>query len=176
MSQEITLETKIADLLNDYEGMQDILIGINPKFKKLNNPILRRTLGRIASVRQAAVVGNMDPKDLVDQLRKAVGQEPICADCEIQDANCFIPEAVTAPDWVGSATPSVTLNANHLLDDDKNPLAEVRIALNKLEPSEILLLQADFQPEPLIEEFAKQGLDIYTREEDNGNFSTYIRK
>ena len=176
MPKSITLDTKIADLLNDYAGMKDILIDINPKFKKLNNPVLRRTLGRIASVRQAAVVGNMDPKDLVDQLRKAVGQEPICEECEIQDANCFIPEALPAPDWLTSATPSATLNANALLDDEKNPLAEVRIALNKLEPGEILLLQADFQPEPLIEEFAKQGLDVYTREEDNGNFSTYIRK
>jgi len=37
--KEITLDTKIADLLNDYEGMKDILIDINPKFKKLNNPI-----------------------------------------------------------------------------------------------------------------------------------------
>jgi len=176
MSQEITLETKIADLLNDYEGMKEILIGINPKFKKLNNPVLRRTLGRIASVRQAAVVGGMDPKDLLDQLRKAVGQEPICQTGEVEDEHCFYPEPVPSPDWVNSAAPSVTLDANNLLDNDKNPLAQVRIALQKLQPGEFLLLKADFQPEPLIEEFAKQGLDVYTHEEDNGNFSTYIRK
>ncbi len=75
--KEITLETKIADLLNDYEGMKDILIKINPKFKKLNNPVLRRTLAKIAGVKQAAVVGGMDPMDLLNQLRKAVGQTPI---------------------------------------------------------------------------------------------------
>jgi hypothetical protein len=28
--KEITLETKIADLLNGYEGMKDIFIEINP--------------------------------------------------------------------------------------------------------------------------------------------------
>jgi len=171
----ITLQTKIADLLNDYEGMQDILISINPKFKKLNNPILRRTLGRIASVRQAAIVGEMDPKDLVDQLRKAVGQEPLCEDCEIQDANCLIPEPAPRPEWT-QTPPTIILNANNILDADKNPLAEVRIALNKLEEGHILLLEADFQPEPLIEEFAKQGLNIYTHQEDDGIFSTYIRK
>ena len=175
MEEGITLQTKIADLLNDYEGMKDILITINPKFKKLNNPVLRRTLGRIASVRQAAIVGDMDPKDLVDQLRKAVGQEPICEDCEIQDANCFVPEAAPRPEWT-QTPPSTTLNANAILDAEKNPLAEVRIALNQLGEGEILLLQADFQPEPLIEEFAKQGLDVHTQEEDDGTFSTYIRK
>ena len=176
MQKEITLETKIADLLNDYEGMKDILITINPKFKKLNNPVLRRTLGRIASVRQAAIVGNMNPMDLVDQLRKAVGQVPICEDCEIKSDECLIPETPDKPEWVGKRAPLVTLDANALLDDDKNPLAEVRIALNKLEEGEQLLLLADFQPEPLIEEFSKQGFTTYTHEAENGKYLTYIKK
>ncbi len=171
----ITLQTKIADLLNDYEGMKEILITINPKFEKLNNPILRRTLGRIASVRQAAIVGDMDPRDLVDRLRKAVGQESICENCEIQDTNCFVPEPVPRPEWT-QTPPAITLNANILLDADKNPLAEVRGALKKMEEGEILLLQADFKPEPLIEEYTKQGIDVYTHEEDNGTFSTFLRK
>jgi uncharacterized protein (DUF2249 family) len=176
MQKEITLETKIADLLNDYEGMKDILIGINPKFKKLNNPVLRRTLGRIASVRQAAIVGAMDPMELVDQLRKSVGQEPICEGCEIKTDECFVPEPTPKPDWIDAQAPRTTLDANILLDDDKNPLAEVRIALNKLEEGEHLLLLADFQPEPLIEEFAKQGFLIHTYQEDEGKYYTNIRK
>ncbi len=171
----ITLQTKIADLLNDYEGMKEILIAINPKFEKLNNPILRRTLGRIASVRQAAIVGDMDPRDLVDRLRKAVGQESICENCEIQDTNCFVPEPVPRPEWTQRPA-ATTLNANTILDAEKNPLAEVRAALKSLGEGENLLLQADFQPEPLIEEFAKQGFDVYTHEENDGMFSTYIRK
>ena len=176
MDTGITLDTKIADLLNDYEGMKEILISINPKFKKLNNPVLRRTLGRIASVRQAAIVGNIDPKDLVDQLRKAVGQEPICEDCEIKNAECFVPEPTPTPEWVKTANPAVELNANELLDAEKNPLAEVRITLNKLKEGEVLLLRADFQPEPLIEEFAKQGLTLHTEQKEDGTYATYIRK
>jgi len=74
---EITMETKIADLLNSRPDMKDILIAINPKFKKLNNPVLRRTLAKLASVKQAAVVGGMDALDLLNQLRVAVGQEPV---------------------------------------------------------------------------------------------------
>jgi len=176
MSQEITLETKIADLLNDYEGMKDILIDINPKFKKLNNPVLRRTLGRIASVRQAAIVGNMDPMDLVDQLRKAVGQEPICEECEIKSDDCVMPVLpAERPDWAEQSS-QVTLDANALLDADKNPLAEVRKALHKLQSGEMLTLLADFQPEPLIEEFAKEGHDTYTYENDDLQYVTLIRK
>jgi len=72
--KEITLDTKIADLLNDYEGMKDILIDINPKFKKLNNPILRRTVAKVATVKQASIVGGMRPLELLNRLREAVGQ------------------------------------------------------------------------------------------------------
>jgi uncharacterized protein (DUF2249 family) len=176
MQKEITLETKIADLLNDYEGMKTILININPKFKKLNNPVLRRTLGRIASVRQAAVVGGMDPMDLVDQLRKAVGQEPICEGCEIKSDDCFVPPATPKPDWVDASQIYITLNANTLLDDDKNPLAETHKALHKMPKDEMLRLEADFQPEPLIEEFEKNGYDVWTDESQTGQFVTYIRK
>ncbi len=175
-SHEITLETKIADLLNNHPGMKEILIDINPKFKKLNNPVLRRTLGRIASVRQAAVVGAMDPKDLVDQLRKSVGQPPICEGCEIQTDACYIPESDGRPKWVDASKPAIMLDANQLLDDDKNPLAEVRIALNKLSENQSLILRADFQPEPLIETFREQGFLTHTEQNDDGKYDTYIKK
>ena len=174
MQKEITLETKIADLLNDYEGMKEILIGINPKFKKLNNPVLRRTLGRIASVRQAAIVGNMDPMDLVDQLRKAVGQDPICEGCEIKSDDCVIqPLPQERPDWVDQE-PAETFDANALLDADKNPLGEIRKALHKLQPGQIIILEADFQPEPLIEEFEKEGHKTWIHEDKPGHYTTYI--
>lgn len=54
-------ETKIADLLNDHEGMKGIFIKINPRFKKCNNPVLRRPWAKITGVKQAAVIGGMDP-------------------------------------------------------------------------------------------------------------------
>ena len=67
--KEIKIDTTIADLLNNYNGMKDTLIGINPKFKKLNNPILRRTLAKLATVKQAAIIGGMKPQDLLNKLR-----------------------------------------------------------------------------------------------------------
>ncbi len=172
--KEITLETKIHDLLNDYEGMKEILIGINPKFKKLNNPVLRRTLGRVAGVRQAAIVGAMDPMDLLNQLRLAVGQESICESCTEESEACHLPETKPRPDWV-NASPKSILDANAILDADKNPLAIARKALRGLEGEEHILLTADFRPEPLIEEFIKDGYSVYI-EETEGLFHTYVQK
>jgi len=85
--KKITLDTKIADLLNLREDMKDILISINPKFKKLNNPILRRTLAKVASIKQAAIVGGMEPIELLNRLREALGQEPVTEEPTAQEPN-----------------------------------------------------------------------------------------
>jgi len=167
--KEITLDTKIADLLNNYDGMKDILIKINPKFKKLNNPVLRRTLAKIAGVKQAAVVGGMDPIDLLNQLREAVGQSPM------ESAVGEAAEATEAPPWI-EGEPKASLNANEILDRDKNPLAEAHQLLKNLGKGEMITIIADFQPEPLIEEFIKAGHEVYCRDEGDGHFVTYVKK
>jgi uncharacterized protein (DUF2249 family) len=168
--KEITLETKIADLLNDYEDMKDILIKINPKFKKLNNPVLRRTLAKIAGVRQAAIVGSMNPIDLLNQLRISVGQPPV----ESPNIKELTP-ALEVPAWI-SIEAKATLDANALLDEEDNPLAKAYTMLKKLDSGDILTIVADFQPEPLIEEFEKAGHEVYCQEIDDTHFVTYIKK
>ena len=173
--KEITLDTKIHDLLNDYEGMKKILIDINPKFKKLNNPVLRRTIGRVAGVRQAAIVGGMDPMELLNQLRIAVGQEPTCEECPIRSDACLMPKAEARPSWL-TGKPSVEIDANEILDADKNPLAITRKALRKLDTEEYLLLIADFRPEPLIDEFIKDGFLVHVEETTEGLFHTFVQK
>jgi len=169
--REITLETKIADLLNDYEGMQDILIEINPKFKKLNNPVLRRTVAKLAGVKQAAIVGGMDPLDLLNQLRTAVGQVPL-ANVSDEDSAAIEEEI---PEWI-SQEPKCTLDANAILDEERNPLAELHGALKKIERGELIVIEADFQPEPLIEEMLKSGHAVFTRKVAEDHFVTYIQK
>jgi len=171
--REITLNTKIADLLNNYEGMKDILIGINPKFKKLNNPILRRTLAKVATVKQAAVVGGMEPMELVNRLREAVGQEPLEEKRLKEEAKSG---SETIPEWVEEKSPKVVLDANELLDQEKNPLSETKKALKRLQKDDILLIVSDFKPEPLIDEFLKKGYRVYSKEVSKDLFHTYIIK
>ena len=168
--KEITLETKIADLLNDYEGMKDILIKINPKFKKLNNPVLRRTLAKIAGIKQAAIVGGMDPIDLLNQLREAVGQ--VTLDMETPEE---VVEAKGKPEWL-SKEPISSLDANKLLDEERNPLAELHKALKSIGNGDVIAIAADFRPEPLIDEMQKAGHEVFVQEVTRGNFITYIKK
>ena len=168
---EITLETKIADLLNSREDMKDILIRINPRFKKLNNPVLRRTLAKVASVKQAAVVGGMDAVDLLNQLRAAVGQEPVEVDRSGKKGKL---KKQSAPEWI-KEEPKARFDGNAMLDREENPLAIITRKMKELQRGDIVTLSVDFKPEPLIDEFLKKGFDVYTQESDGG-FVTYIRK
>jgi len=148
--------------------MEDKLIEINPKFKKLNNPVLRRTLAKVASVKQAAFVGGMDPYELVNILRKRVGQEPL----EFNEDTILENSSKEKPSWVNNKT-ELVLDANLLLEKDKNPLAEVIINSKN---HKTILLKADFFPEPLIEELEKKGFEVYSEKISEENFLTYIKK
>src|SRR5574341_860151 len=75
---ELSPKTKVNDLLNVYPFLKDFLIKLNPEFKMLDNPFMRKTVGRIASLGKAAMIGGMDVKKLLDgvavEIRKKTGE------------------------------------------------------------------------------------------------------
>ncbi|MCG8563497.1 MAG: DUF438 domain-containing protein [Desulfobacterales bacterium] len=62
---ELSLKTKIGDLLDEYPFIMDYLTGLSPKFSKLKNPILRKTLAPFASLSRAADMGGLDPDEFL---------------------------------------------------------------------------------------------------------------
>jgi hypothetical protein len=73
----ITPKTKVLDLIENYPELEAVLIACAPAFKKLKNPLLRKTVARITSLQQAAAVGNVKVEDLVNRLRQGAGQDLI---------------------------------------------------------------------------------------------------
>ena len=164
------MSTTIAELLNDYEGMKDILIEINPKFKKLNNPVLRRTLAKVATVKQAAIVGGMKPAELLNKLREKVGQKLLDAFSETDELT------FEANEEIAKKIPKESVDANNLLNEDKNPLAIVFNKLRSYNEGEVIKITSDFKPEPLIEEFTKKGYKVFCKELNEKSYETYIEK
>jgi len=165
---EITLDTKIDTLLKEYPFLEEELIKINPRYKKLKNPILRNTIAKLATIKAAAKVGGMEPYELLNKIRKAVGQEPIQPKEESKNATKTTPP----PSWIEKV--SKELDADKLLDEDKNPLAEVNRALREIDKGEVILLKSSFEPEPLIQEMQRRGLKVYTTYDKE--FKVYIQK
>ncbi|MBI5076730.1 MAG: DUF438 domain-containing protein [Nitrospirae bacterium] len=68
---ELSSRTKIAALLSQYPFIKDYLTKLNTNFKALDNPLMRNTLGRMATLNQAALVGGVD----LDALMQGIAGE-----------------------------------------------------------------------------------------------------
>ena len=55
---DISGGTKVAALLSEHPELEDLLISMSPAFIKLRNPVLRRSVARIATLREATAVGS----------------------------------------------------------------------------------------------------------------------
>jgi len=64
-------KTKLAELLKSYPFLLEFLAGWSPKFAKLRNPLLRNTVGKLATLDQVAAMGDIP----LDRLLAAIGDE-----------------------------------------------------------------------------------------------------
>ena len=69
---ELSLKNKIGDLVDTYPFLLDFLVEKSPKFSKLENPILRKTLGKAASISQAASLGGLSPDSLLMEIAEQI--------------------------------------------------------------------------------------------------------
>jgi DUF438 domain-containing protein len=80
----ITPKTTVHTLLKEYPFLLDFLTDYHPEFKKLTNPVLRRTVGRMATLDTVAQQGNVPLNRLTDdiatEVEKQTGTRPPVAD------------------------------------------------------------------------------------------------
>jgi DUF438 domain-containing protein len=72
---EISANTKIADLLKEYPFLEDFLVTLSPKFKGLKNPIMRKTIGKVATLSKVAGIGGLDLDDFLTALTKEINRQ-----------------------------------------------------------------------------------------------------
>ncbi len=71
----ISANTKINDLLKKYPFLEDFLVSLSPKFKGLKNPIMRKTIGKVATLGKVAGIGGLDPDEFVATLTKEIDRQ-----------------------------------------------------------------------------------------------------
>lgn len=168
----ITPETKVGEFLAHYPQLEELLIEMAPAFGKLRNPLLRRTVGRVATLRQAAGIGGIDLSTMINTLRKAAGQEEFVTSGESGTV-----EAGTRPIWMATAKIAVTLDARPLLDAGEQPVGRVLRELSRLGAGQIYELITPFAPEPLIDQARAKGFDAWCVEDTPGIYKTrFIRR
>jgi hypothetical protein len=165
----ITPDTKVAQLLEAYPELEPVLIAAAPAFSKLSNPVLRRTIARVTSLKRAAEVAGMPVRDLVLRLRQAAGQ-PADVDASPEDAG----SAADGPaSWVDAAQVRWTIDADHLLESGQEPMPEVLRRAAELGTGDLGLIRSSFRPAPLIELLEGRGFrTAVVRAEES--FATFI--
>ena len=71
----INANTKINDLLKQYPFLEDFLVTLSPKFKGLKNPIMRKTIGKVATLGKVASIGRLDLDDFLAALTKEIDRQ-----------------------------------------------------------------------------------------------------
>jgi hypothetical protein len=161
----------VAALLDQYPELENILIGLAPPFKKLKNPLLRKGIAKVASLKHAAAVAGMPVNDLVNKLRAAVGQEAIAPDDTVEPISYFGRQ----PEWF-SAAKIVTSIDERTSDPNKMPITAVLQKAGRLQTGEMLELVTTFLPAPGIEIMKKKRLRVWSVQQERGLIRTYVSK
>lgn len=165
----INPDTKVGSLLDNFPALEAVLVQIAPTFEKLRNPILRKTVAKVASLRQIAQVGNVPLSELISKLRKAAGVE----DTETP-VNEPEPTITEAPGWFEPAKIVKSFDARALIDAGENPLPQVTPFIQALKKGEILELITPFVPAPMIDLMQQKGYQIFKQKFDSGVVKTYF--
>ena len=166
----ISPKTKVGELLEAYPELESVLMSMSPAFEKLKNPVLRKTVARVATLQQISVVGRVNIEEMIRQLRKAAGQDFNESAYEITDGK---PEE--KPDWLDMSAIKYRFDATSIINSGESPMKEIIHQAGLLKAGEIFELQTPFIPAPIIEMLKSRDYKIHTIV-NNARTLTYIIK
>jgi uncharacterized protein (DUF2249 family) len=166
---QISPETKIGALLDRFPGLEKTLLEMAPEFKKLRNPILRKTIARVTSLRQASAVAKIPLAEMINRLRNEAGiHEEFMTD---EDVGSFSKEV---PSWFSMIKIVQSLDARSMLEKGEQPINKVFSDCQNLKAGEIYELITPFFPAPLIDAAKEKGYLTWSKKEGEEVFETYI--
>ena len=163
----ITPKLKVAELLEAYPDLEQALVECVPAFEKLRNPLLRRTVARITTLQQAAAIGGVKVEDLINQLRKAVGQDHLTGAAAVA-------YTTEQPSWFVETRVVAELDARGMLAAGEQPVNQVIADLQALAPGDIYKLVAPFMPAPLVDKASSLGVSHWVTQQADQGFVIYF--
>lgn len=161
----ITPDTKIAELIKAYPQLEEKLIEIAPVFNKLKNPILRRTIAKVTTLKQASIIGKVPLFDLINKLRKEDHQDKIILEEKSM-------EKKEKPDWVKRDNVKIEYNAIEDLESGVHPVNKVVKELQNFRENEVYLLITNFISAPLITLVEQKGYETFLEQFPDGKYGT----
>lgn len=170
----INAQTKIATLLKHHPDALETIVSIEPDFKKLRNPILRKLMAGRTSIAMASKIGGCKPEDFF----KALAPLGFEADNNAVNINEPIKENKPIPTYLQNIQPSqiVNFDVRAILASGSDPLKQIQQKVKELQQGQVLLIINNFEPVPLISLLSKQGFASYVKYIDENTIETYFYK
>jgi len=166
---KITPSVTVHELLEAYPELEDLLIGMAPPFKKLRNPILRRSIAKVATIKHISTVGKIPLTDLIRRLREAVGQ-PLGSDTFVDEDYYH-----EKPDWF-SIDKVVARIDEATSEGDQMTVVKILRKAKDMNPGELIELKTNFLPAPGIEVLRSKGYFFWVCKKNEEEFRTYFLK
>lgn len=168
MSLAINPETTVGALLEAYPEVESILLEMAPAFSKLRNPVVRRTIAKVATLEQAAMIGGVSLQAMVRKLRDATGQSQ-------PDLPVLQPaaEAVGDASWLTRCRVVEEVDADAMLEHGVHPIGKIRELVGALGAGEAVVLRSSFRPQPLIETLRRAGAAVHSSVQGATHFTWF---
>jgi hypothetical protein len=158
---KLNAKTKIDDLLTAYPFLLDFLISKSPKFKHLENPLMRKTIGKVATLAQAAAAGQIDLEELISGIARRIREKT----------------GETVQDGVDNSSPETSgplsdpaareealkaiIRDLHQGEDMESLKARFRTLIQDVSPSEIANMEQSLIEEGMPESEVKRLCDVH---------------
>ncbi len=181
----ITPKTKVGEFLEAYPELEDVLIDMAPSFKKLKNPVLRKTIAKIASLEQAAAIGDIPIDILINKLRGLAGQDEMeiigcghhhSANQDSANHHSANQDSASEPEWLDRQRIVKSHDAREEIMQGGHPLVTVMREIQGFGQGDIYEFTTPFLPAPLLEKVTEQGFKTWTKRENESQFINYLIK
>jgi len=165
---QVTRNTKISRILRENKLAVETIASINPHFKKLNNPVLRRVLAPRVTVKDAAKIGKISINEFLQKL-KEIGFDVIF-DEQTQE------NLTKTPNKKMDSSAIVVLDVRPTIESGADPFKEIMTAVKEMKELETLQVINVFEPIPLISILKEKGYKSWTNEINANEYHTFFRK
>lgn len=185
MSNLISENDKIYDIVKKYPQLIDVLLNLSPRFEKLKNPVIFNTVARVTTVKKASEVGKVYLNEMLYQLNDAIGKgEEFLAQKKsqiFQMKDNFLKEhfeknsiqPAPKPAWLDK---SETFKILDVRNDEQDPFLKINELAQSLKPGDGFILIQKFEPIPLITFLSQHNFEHYTQKISDDEFRIYFYK
>ncbi len=143
--QPVFATSNIKETLDKYPELKEVLTGLSPKFKRIQNPVMYNTLARFATFKDAAKMTGVSICEILHTINKYLGVE--------EELINSMPECISQhkddmPEVAGEEITWEESRELYILTDDN--YEEIVEKINALKPQENLIIISVDRPDLLV--------------------------